>query len=93
MSRQFRRRDARSPEVAGVKLLQDDRGRKHHDGDKDRGDRGRQHRSRPVGRLEDRQRDEAGIGHRRGPPLHRRAGEAARAQDADGCEHESKANE
>ena len=79
--------------VAGVKLLQDDGGRKHHDGDEDRGDRGREHRSRPVGRLEDRQRDEAGVRHRCGPALHRRAGEAATAQGASEREDKNKADE
>ena len=76
-----------------IKFLQDDGCRKHHDGDKDRGDRGREHRSLPVGRLEDRQRDKAGVGHRCRPALHRRAGEVARAEDASEREHESKANE
>ena len=53
-----------------------DGGGKHDDGDKHSCDRRRQDRTRPIGRLQDRQCDEAGVRHRRRPPLHGGAGES-----------------
>ncbi len=87
------RRKDRSAGPMGIKLLHEHSRGEHDHRDEHRRDRGGQHRSRPVSRLEDRKRDKAGVRHRGGPSLHGRPRKPVAAECAQRGKDDREAHE
>lgn len=94
MPRQRQRAGMRGARVvAVVEFEQDDGDGEHHHRNKNGGDRGRQNRLLAIDRTQDRQRDKAGISHRRGHAIQSLTAQVPHTLYACDDEHREKARQ